>query len=321
MKSSLIFATLAVASTASAYQCPAAAAINQSCHSTNVAPLICHNSNVNAEACNAKQCTQTYIDNYAACQCHHSTTDFSVSSVKVEGLLKRCGMAGLKNPYGDPNQYRSGKGTQKFAVIDDAPPVLAVPGTPTAAPIASPTETAAPVGPTHHISKGAIAGIVLGILAATALAFVLGFCWRRTRGDHTAAYHNTGYGAAGAHDGRGPSRTVVTEKIEPVVVKSVPGTGAAGSSSYNNAATGVGGTSSTHIPGTTSTNYNTSSVPASNLNQTSTTGIHPTGTSYNTTNTAGYNTQPRAGVVDRTENALHNAPHHGTGTNVHNSTH
>jgi len=38
--------------------------------------VVCYNPNVNKEACNAKQCNQQYINNYAACQCRRVTMNF-----------------------------------------------------------------------------------------------------------------------------------------------------------------------------------------------------------------------------------------------------
>jgi hypothetical protein len=46
--------------------------------------VICDNPNVNIEACNEVQCNQSYIDNYAACQCLRSRTEFyEVRQLKV----------------------------------------------------------------------------------------------------------------------------------------------------------------------------------------------------------------------------------------------
>lgn len=38
--------------------------------------VVCNNPNGNKDACNAKQCNQTYVDNYAACQCRRSLEQF-----------------------------------------------------------------------------------------------------------------------------------------------------------------------------------------------------------------------------------------------------
>lgn len=146
----------------------------------------------------------------------------------------------------------------------------------TAAPITGPSPTPVTSYENHHISGGSVAGIVLGCLAATALAVLLGWCWRRKRSEHTTVYNNT----ATTYDNRGPTRTVVTEKIEPVVVKSVPtGTSA---SAYNTTATGAAG------------------APAVAVNTAGVHNPHGSSTTYNTTTpTTGYNTQPRVpGVVD-----------------------
>ncbi|ORZ11286.1 hypothetical protein BCR41DRAFT_387743 [Lobosporangium transversale] len=282
----MILAAIAVASTVSAYQCPSTVAVIKACASINVAPLVCTNPKVNIEPCNEKQCTQTYVNDYSACQCRRSSTGFYESSVNVDGLLRRCGVAGLINPYGDPSQYRPGQGTQTFSRSSTTGGATAT--SRTADPSASPSERSIldPVRNTsHHISKGAIAGIVLGLLAATALAGLLGWCWRKRRHDHMAVYNSYPAGA----ETRGPSRTVVTEKIEPIVVKTSPGTTGPTTGGYN---TGATTSSAAHNPmNTTATN---------NYNTTSTHAPHNTG-AYNSSNAApaattqGYSTQPRTG--------------------------
>ncbi|KAG0360963.1 hypothetical protein BGZ54_009313 [Gamsiella multidivaricata] len=155
-----------------------------------------------------------------------------------------------------------------------------------------PSGSPVPVYDDHHISRGSIAGIVLGILALTALAALLGLCWRKRRHNHRAFHYdnygntggygnNGGYGNTGGYGNdahRSPSRTVVTEKIEPVVVKSGPN---AGSSTAAPAGAGAGGYHNTTAPGAGANNYNTGGV---NTNPTSTTA-------------GGYSTQPRNGVV------------------------
>ncbi|KAF9989193.1 hypothetical protein BGZ75_007218 [Mortierella antarctica] len=313
MKTTAILAAIiaAAASTVSAFTCPDDAGIANACRSSVVRPLTCDNPKLFIVPCNAKQCNQPYVDNYAACQCRRNRTDFFQNAVNVEGLIRRCNMKGLVNPYGNPGQYRPGQGTQTFAP------------TRTAAPVVSPTETGVPISTqNHHISKGAIAGIVLGILGATALAALLGLCWRKKRNEHTTVYNShAGY------DNRGPTRTVVTEKIEPVVVKSVPG-GAASGTTYSTPVTGA----STIVPGTTG-NYNPTTTHSGNVVGTSThpggvNGIHNAGTTTHTTGvnsvnhagttatTTGYNSQPRTGVVDSVTNAAHN-----TGAHVNNATH
>ncbi|KAF9290726.1 hypothetical protein BGZ68_006259 [Mortierella alpina] len=311
MKTTAILAAIAAAaSTVSAYTCPDESAVVNACKNSIVAPLRCDNPRFNVDQCNAKQCTQQYVDNYAACQCRRNRTDFFQNAANVEGLVRRCNK-GLTNPYGNPGQYRPGQGTRTFAP------------TRTAAPIESPNETGVPISTqSHHISKGAIAGIVLGILGATALAALLGLCWRKKRNEHTTVYNShVGY------DNRGPTRTVVTEKIEPVVVKSVPG-GAASTTTYSTPVTGA----STIAPGSTP-NYHSTTANPGNVVGTSThpsgvNGIHPAGTTTHTTGvnhvnntgttttTSGYNTQPRTGVVDNVTNAAHN-----TAAHVNNATH
>ncbi|KAF9318121.1 hypothetical protein BG003_011775 [Podila horticola] len=69
---------------------------------------------------------------------------------------------------------------------------------------------------TQGISGGAIAGSVLGILGAAVISGLLALCWRSERDAHTALSSTRI-----AHE---PTRTTVVEKIEPVVVKSVPAT-------------------------------------------------------------------------------------------------
>ncbi|KAG0063652.1 hypothetical protein BGZ89_009733 [Linnemannia elongata] len=349
MKVTLILAAVIAASSVSAYQCPDTASVNSSCRQISVSPLVCNNPNVNKDACNAKQCNQAYIDNYSACQCRRSPNMFYEHSANVEGLLRRCGLSTLSNPYGSPNQYRPGQGTQIFGPITSAtstagsgvvtrvyngttyyggsntvisgttrwagatviyngtringattwisgtPSIIRgtstriapVPGTTvvsssaSAAPIESPTSTPVPVQSQgkKKLSGGAIAGIVLGCLAALALAGLLAWCWRRKRSQHTTVYNTH---STYENQNRGPTRTVVTEKIEPVVVKSST------HQTYNN----------NNIPANNSTTYNTTtqSVPANQgYNNTSTTYntgsnvVHPS-TTYNTTTTTGYNT-------------------------------
>ncbi|KAF9900649.1 hypothetical protein EC991_007054 [Linnemannia zychae] len=351
MKISLILAAVVAASSVSAYQCPDTGSVNNSCRQISVSPLICNNPNVNKEACNAKQCNQQYIDNYSACQCRRSPNMFYEHSANVEGLLRRCGLSTLNNPYGPPNLYRPGQGTQTFGPvtrvtssaragvvtriyngttyyggsntvvsgttrwvgatvihngtringattwISGTPSIIRgttvrstvratatsgngstiIGSTRSAAPIESPTETAVPVQKQgkKKLSGGAIAGIVLGCLAALALAGLLAWCWRRKRNQHTTTYNTH---STYENQNRGPTRTVVTEKVEPVVVKS--GT----HQTYNNAPAN-------------STTYTTTtqSVPVNNQGYNSTTyntgsnAVHPS-TSYNTTTTNGYNT-------------------------------
>ncbi|KAG0051507.1 hypothetical protein BGZ83_003628 [Gryganskiella cystojenkinii] len=362
MKITLLVAAVAAASTVSAYQCPTTAEVNTACRAISVFPLICNNPNVNVSACNDRQCNQTYINNYSACQCRRSSTQFYENSVNVEGLLRRCGMAGLTNPYGNPYQYRPGQGTQTFspsssaggvvtrvyngttyyggqtAVISGTTRIVSataivggttilpgtttwVSGTPgiirgtstrvgagrgtrTAAPITSPTATAAPIvaQENKHISGGAVAGIVLGTLAAALLAGLLGWCWRKKRAEHTTVYNN----AATTYDNRGPTRTVVTEKIEPVVVKSVP-TGAT-TTTYNT--TGAPVVASSSVPATYHTTTTAPAVvnTAGVHNPTSTTTYNPTSTTtYNPTSTTTYNTTTQPRVESAHVNGVHNS--------------
>ncbi|KAF8963326.1 hypothetical protein BGZ46_001010 [Entomortierella lignicola] len=72
----------------------------------------------------------------------------------------------------------------------------------------------------HHISGGSIAGIVIGLVAMIILAILLGFCWRKVREEHPAVAYEQ-YQASQAHS-NAPMRTTVVEKVEPVVVRTVP---------------------------------------------------------------------------------------------------
>ncbi|KAG0362939.1 hypothetical protein BG005_003477 [Podila minutissima] len=365
MKSSFIVTAIVAVSTSSvyAYQCSDTASINQSCRSISVFPLVCNNPNLNREECNAKQCNQTYIDNYAVCQCRRYPEQFYEHSANVEGLLRRCGVAGLTNPYGNPFQYRPGQGTATFVpsstpgddkgdgsiqmwagttyyggtatVVDGttrwvgatavvggstlvggtttwvsgtpgiiggttrsfvgaATPTSAV-GSTTAAPIVGPTDSPVPVQEqSSGLSGGAIAGIVIGCLAALAIAGLLAWCWRKKRHQHTAVYneHST-------YDNHGPTRTVVTEKIEPVVVK-----------------TGTTNFSTTTTPGATT--YSTTTTPVNNYSTGTNYDMHPS-TAYNTTTTnTGYNSAYNTGrtAVDGAQNAVNSTYNAGqTATN------
>ncbi|GJJ69437.1 hypothetical protein EMPS_01783 [Entomortierella parvispora] len=332
MRATFIIAAIAAATTVSAYQCPDTTQINQACRSISVAPLVCNNPKVNVNECNAKQCNQTYINNYSDCQCRSNPNMFYEHSVNVQGLLKRCGVAGLTNPYGSPTQYRPGQGTQTFSASSSASGGIGaatrvyngtayyggrntvvsgttrlvnatavvhgttivrgtttwVSGTPgivsgtstwgngatrtgttTAAPIVAPSETPVVKKQGRKLSGGAIAGIVIACLAALALLGLLGWCLSKRRKQHTIYNNQT----TTSYDNRGPTRTVVTEKVEPVVVKS------GAHQTYNN------------VPAGTTTYTTTQSVPVQQNYNTNTygtnTATHPS-TSYNTT-TTGYN--------------------------------
>lgn len=336
--------------------------------------VLCSNPNVNVAACNEKQCTQTYIDNYAACQCRRSPTLFYEHSVNVEGLLRRCGVAGLTNPFGNPYQYRPGQGTQTFSpsggsgtagapgpgatrifsgttyyggsttVISGTTRIVSAtavvngtwiaPGTTTwvsntpgivqgtstswvgaatttAAPIevpaATPVDGVKPViQQDNRMSGGAIAGTVFGSLAALALAGLLGLCWRKKRAEHTTLYSKPSTTIVDTNAARAPTRTVVTEKIEPVVVKSVPTTNThvvgPGTTTYS--------TSSANNYNNTNTDYNSNNTVPVNTYSSASNPTSTTHTTYNTTTNTntGYNTHPRTGgVLDSVSNGVHNA--------------
>ncbi|KAF9121686.1 hypothetical protein BGW39_010339 [Mortierella sp. 14UC] len=288
MKITLILAAVVAASSVSAYQCPDTNSVNNSCRQISVSPLICNNPNVNRDACNAKQCNQQYIDDYSACQCRRSLNMFYEHSANVEGLLRRCGLSTLSNPYGNPSLYRPsgtlniirGTPVRATATSGNGSTVIVttvVSSTRSAAPIESPTETAVPVQNQgkKELSGGAIAGIVLGCLAALALAGLLAWCWRRKRNQHTTAYNTQ----STYNHNRGPTRTIVTEKIEPVVVKS--GT----HQTYNNAPANSAYTTTTRSVPVNNQGYNSPTYNTAGSNV-----VHPS-TSYNTTtSTSGYNT-------------------------------
>ncbi|KAF9338680.1 hypothetical protein BGZ91_008208 [Linnemannia elongata] len=292
MKVTLILAAVITASSVSAYQCPDTASVNSSCRQISVSPLVCNNPNVNKDACNAKQCNQAYIDNYSACQCRRSPNMFYEHSANVEGLLRRCGLSTLSNPYGSPNQYRPGQGTQIFGPITSA--------TSTAG---SGVVTRVYNGTTYYGGSNTVISGTTRWAGATVIyngtringattwisgtpSIIRGTSTRTAPVPRTTvrSQHTTVYNTHSTYENqnRGPTRTVVTEKIEPVVVKS--GT----HQTYNN----------NNIPANNSTTYNTTtqSVPANQgYNNTSTTYntgsnvVHPSST-YNTTTTTGYNT-------------------------------
>ncbi|KAI1317987.1 hypothetical protein EDD11_007370 [Mortierella claussenii] len=222
----LVAVVAAAALTVSAYVCPSPQSIAHSCQQLNVSPLVCYDPKRNTKECNEKQCNQPYIDDYASCQCRSSVSQFYESSKKVEDLIRRCG-GGFSNPFGDSSRYRPGQGTTMFfatttgirssssSVTKTTTRTKTSSRTTTAQPILEPTSTPTPslvTTQSRHISKGAIAGIVLGLLASTLVACLLGFCWRQKRADHVAAVNKI-------HIPHRPTRTTVTEKIEPVMVK------------------------------------------------------------------------------------------------------
>ncbi|KAF9973154.1 hypothetical protein BGZ73_003621 [Actinomortierella ambigua] len=253
-----------VVTTAHAFTCPSTPSITSACLQLNVLPLVCSNPQVNVKECNDKQCSQPYVDKYAVCQCRGSTTDFfkakieqspprSSNAHKVESLIKRCRLTKsdkLVNPYVPVKPTTS----------------------PTAQPIVGPSPTNTPVS-ASKVSGGAIAGWVLGLLATAGLAALLAICWRRKRRDPIYNQHLLA-------DPRGAARTVVTEKIEPVVVKAVPSsqvyTGTPG-------AAGVGGGNVVGHGGTAVGGGSSNIVGSGG----EVVAPHPS-TSYNTTTTSGY---------------------------------
>ncbi|KAG9065598.1 hypothetical protein KI688_001887 [Linnemannia hyalina] len=340
----VIVTLLATVAVVNAFTCPATPAINTACTAIGVVPLLCSNPKVNVAACNEKQCTQTYIDNYAACQCRRSPTLFYEHSVNVDGLLRRCGVAGLTNPFGNPYQYRPGQGTQTFSASGGSGIATTI-AQPIEATSATPVPTVVPVAQQdYYMSGGAIAGTVLGSLAAFAFAGLLGFCWRKERAQHAALYSNPSTNSVDTNVARAPSRTVVTEKIEPVVVRSVPTTNThvvppgmttysnPSSNTYNSTNSGYNGnnTNAGYNANSTNTGYNSNNTNTGYNTNNTNTGYDSNNTvpvntyssasnpTYNTTTNAntGYNTQPRAGgVLDSDSNGVHNAAN-GTGNAV-----
>lgn len=171
------------------------------------------------------------------------------------------------------------KATLILAIVVAASSVSAYPSTPVVKQVQSPTPsgTPAPVqNQDESMSGGAIAGVVIGCLAAVALAGLLAWCWRRKRSQHVPAnYGHVDYES----QNRAPTRTIITEKVEPVVVKS-----------------GTHQPYSSNVPAINPNTSNTQSVPVSQGDNTASTtlntgssNVHPS-TSYNTTTAAGYNT-------------------------------
>ncbi|KAI8360155.1 hypothetical protein B0O80DRAFT_422798 [Mortierella sp. GBAus27b] len=192
----------------SAYVCPPPREVVYSCTQLDVFPLICDNPNVNIEACNEVQCNQPYIDNYAACQCLRSRTEFYEHSENVGGLIRRCGGGELTNPFGDSRQHKP---------VPTSDPTSDPTSETTAQPVFKPTASPDPIQTqSSHISGGAIAGIVLGIVAAMLLAVLLAFCWRSRRRGHIPPPHRI-------HIPHGPTHTVISEKFEPIALPSTDG--------------------------------------------------------------------------------------------------
>ncbi|KAG0284851.1 hypothetical protein BGZ96_010816 [Linnemannia gamsii] len=131
--------------------------------------------------------------------------------------------------------------------------------------MANPVERATPAGTvvpdqnqSTSISGGAIAGIVIGCLAAVALAGLLAWCWRRNLKSGTHQTHNS----------------------------SVP---ANNSTAYNTTTPSVPVTQGDN---TTSTNYNTGSNtvhPSTSYNTSTTAGYNTANNGYNSTSTTAKN--------------------------------
>ncbi|KAF9151181.1 hypothetical protein BG015_006987 [Linnemannia schmuckeri] len=130
-----------------------------------------------------------------------------------------------------------------------------------------------------RMSGCAIAGTVFGILGALGLAGFLGWCWRRGRAAHVPAVSSTIYVS------HAPTRTVVSEKIEPLVVNFVNGeqtyhgasvpaavtaAGAAGGAAYasrsqpSGSNTGYTSGSNGHIATQPDSTYNTTVISGGN---------------------------------------------------------
>ncbi|KAG0214670.1 hypothetical protein BGX28_001708 [Mortierella sp. GBA30] len=286
---------VAASSIASAYVCPSSQDINNACKQLNVFPLVCHDPKVFVDLCNQKQCSQNYIDNYAACQCRRNMSDFyEASSFHFYGNF--LGYYYLRSSSDSPfplipvpvppntgnNTTRIYNGTTYYGgqiemvsgttlivnatvVVNGTATVSGTTtwfsGTPgiingtsssapwntpttrfitatftgttetmtsvtggggssklgsrTVQPILAPSSSDAPIAinnQSSYISGGAIAGIVLGLLGASILATLLALCWRKKRAEHVAPVGRT-------HISHAPTRTVVTEKIEPVILK------------------------------------------------------------------------------------------------------
>ncbi|KAF9100734.1 hypothetical protein BGX27_000266 [Mortierella sp. AM989] len=167
MKAAFVLTALAaVTSSVSAYQCPPIQDVDFACKQLNVFPLVCYNPKLNIGPCNAKQCNQPYIDNYAACQCRRSVEQFYENSKNVQGLLNRCGGT-FSNPYGSPDIYRPGQGTATF------PPTTAMttpaPTTDSGAATPTPSDTRVYDGTTYY---GGVTSVIDGttrIVSATAI--------------------------------------------------------------------------------------------------------------------------------------------------------
>ncbi|KAG9071012.1 hypothetical protein KI688_008555 [Linnemannia hyalina] len=357
MKVPVVLTAIVVApATASAYVCPSPTDVAHACKQLNVFPLVCYNPDLNKDACNAKQCYQQYIDDYAVCQCRRTTSNFYEHSRNVEGLIRRCG-GGLSNLYGPSSQYErnGGSGTQHYhgttyyggstqvangttRTSSVGPAVRTrntnVAGSTTAQPFVAPTPvpTDIPISAqSESMSGGAIAGTVLGILGAFGLAGLLGWCWRRSRATHVPVVSTTTRASHGA------TRTVVSEKTEPLVVKSAnagqtyhaasapvaataagadAAAGAAGgaayasrsqparsNTSYPTTTSGVPAASTSHVqPGTaiTCTTTGTSNIPAPSGQTTASIGQPGSTTTYNTTSSSGGNTHVHPGVSSTT---------------------
>ncbi|KAG0253212.1 hypothetical protein BG011_006495 [Mortierella polycephala] len=307
MKSAFVAVAIAALSTVSAYQCPSTREVDQSCKSISVSPSGLANPFGNSDQYKPGEGTKAFapsstslVGGPGATRVFDGTTYYGGQTTVISGttrIVSATAVAGGSMIVSGTTTWAS---NTPGVVSGTSTPWTASGTSLTAAPITVPTndQNGVPIE-SHHISGGSVAGIVLGCVAATILAGLLGWCWRKQRNRHTTVYNSHA-----ASDNRGPTRTVVTEKIEPVVVKSVPaGAGAStaspGNTGYSTTNPGNTGYSTTN-PG--NTGYSTTNPGATGYS----TNTNPGTTGYNSTTTTGYNTQPRTGAVGGVNSNVHN---------------
>ncbi|KAG0261329.1 hypothetical protein BG011_001103 [Mortierella polycephala] len=202
-----------------AYQCPDSASINHACLGVSTRPLIPPSILTRVIPSNAIShiLTVMLLANAVVAQPHFMrvpTFDKSTTknSMNVDGLLRRCGVTRLDNPYGSPSQYKPDEGTRMYIALASGTSTRDT-SMQTAAPIIAPTESLIATQQ-ERVSGGAIAGIVIGCLVALALAFLLFWFWRKKRHQNSTVYNSY----MTTYSNYGPTRTAVTEKVEPVVV-------------------------------------------------------------------------------------------------------